>query len=79
MSGISPATESGLESEVATVARDFVELAPRIEAGAGARQVVAHLRGDRQVLQGLEDLLTRGDLVATDLTVRRGETEEPAA
>jgi len=79
VSGITPITESGLEGEVAAVARDFVELAPRIEVGLGARQVVAHLRGDRQVLQGLEDLLTRGDLIPADLTVRREETEEPAA
>ena len=79
VSGITPITESGLEGEVAAVARDFVELAPRVEVGLGPRQVVAHLRGDRQVLQGLEDMLTRGDLVPSDLTVRRQETEEPAA
>jgi len=68
-----------LEREVATVARDFVDLAPRLEVGAGARQIVSHLRGDRQVLQALEDLLTRGDLVPGALNAPPEASREPAA
>lgn len=67
ISGITPLTESGLESEVAQVARDYLDLAQNLEIGLGPRQVVAQLRGDRQVLQALEDLLVRGELLPSDL------------
>ncbi len=79
VTGITPLTESGLESEVAHVARDFVELMPRLEVGAGPRQVVAHLRGDRQVLQALEDLLHRGELALSDLASGEVDRRSPAA
>jgi DNA-binding response OmpR family regulator len=79
VAGITPLTESGLEYDVAQVARDFLELAPRLEIGTGPRQVVAQLRGDRQVLEALEDLLVRGELVPSDLAASGAPPPGPPA
>jgi CheY-like chemotaxis protein len=64
---------SSLEREIFDIAKSFVDLVGRLEVGAGARQIVAHLQGDRQVLQMLEDLLTRGELVPASLLADRDE------
>jgi HD-GYP domain-containing protein (c-di-GMP phosphodiesterase class II) len=51
-----------LGGEILAVARAFVDLAGKLEATTPARQVVARLAGDRNVLGALEDLLARGEL-----------------
>jgi DNA-binding response OmpR family regulator len=52
----------GLEREILSVAEAFVELVVRIDAGTPPKQLVSHLKGDRHVLNALEDLLGRGVL-----------------
>ena len=55
----------GLEREILTVAQSFVDLIGHIEVGTPPKQVVSHLKGDRHVLNALEDLLERGGLLGT--------------
>jgi hypothetical protein len=55
----------GLEREILTVAQSFVDLIGHIELGTPPKQVVSHLKGDRHVLNALEDLLQRGGLLGT--------------
>jgi hypothetical protein len=52
----------GLEREILSVAEAFVDLVVRIDAGTPPKQLVSHLKGDRHVLNALEDLLGRGEL-----------------
>jgi DNA-binding response OmpR family regulator len=70
---------STLEREIFETAKAFVDLVGRLEIGAGARQIVAHLQGDRQVLQALEELLTRGELVPAKLLEPRSERSDTSA
>ena len=53
----------GLEREILSVAEAFVDLIGRIDAGTPPKQLVSHLKGDRHVLNALEDLLGRGELL----------------
>jgi hypothetical protein len=62
---------SNLEREIFDIGRSFIDLVGRLEVGMGARQIVAHLQGDRRVLQALEDLLSRGELVPSNLLASR--------
>jgi hypothetical protein len=54
----------GLEREILSVAEAFVDVVGTIDAGTPPKQLVSHLKGDRHVLNALEDLLERGDLLS---------------
>jgi DNA-binding response OmpR family regulator len=63
----------GLEREILSVAQAFVDQVGRIDAGTPPKQLVSHLKGDRHVLNALEDLLARGDLIGRGAAQPAGE------
>jgi len=64
---------SSIESEILAIGQAYVELIGRLELGASTSQIIAHLKGDRQVLKALENLLNRGELTPNKL-LGKGET-----
>jgi len=56
----------GLEREILAVAQGFADVVTRIDAGTPPTQIIAHLQGDRHVLNALQELLARGELTKSD-------------